>query len=323
MYLITGAAGFIGFHVSLELLKNNKIVIGVDNINNYYDQKIKYDRLKILKQFSKFKFLKINLNNKKNFSKKINRYKNKIEIIIHLAGQAGVRYSIINPSSYISNNIMSYIHLLEFFKNSSKIKLIMYASSSSIYGEIGSKSSISSQPQTKPISVYSASKLSMELISNAYCYLYKKKFIGVRFFSVYGPWGRPDMFYFKFLKKIKDNKPIEIYNYGNHHRSFTYIDDVVSNLMKLINKFKNQKRTVCDVFNIGNPNSISLKKFIKVLENRYGKKGNKKYTKKHLGDLTITKSNVKREKNIFGHEIKVSLNSGIEKLINWHRSYYK
>ena len=136
MYLITGAAGFIGFHVSLELLKNNKIVIGVDNINNYYDQKIKYDRLNILKQFSKFKFLKINLNNKKNFSKKINRYKNKIEIIIHLAGQAGVRYSIINPSSYISNNIMSYIHLLEFFKNSSKIKLIMYASSSSIYGEI-------------------------------------------------------------------------------------------------------------------------------------------------------------------------------------------
>ena len=141
MYLITGAAGFIGFHVSLELLKNNKIVIGVDNINNYYDQKIKYDRLKILKQFSKFKFLKIYLNNKKNFSKRINKYKNKIEIIIHLAGQAGVRYSIINPISYISNNIMSYVHLLEFFKNSSKIKLILYASSSSIYGEVGFKTS--------------------------------------------------------------------------------------------------------------------------------------------------------------------------------------
>ena len=120
MYLVTGAAGFIGFHLSLELLKKKEVVIGVDNINHYYDQKIKYDRLKILKQFSKFKFLKIDLNNKKNFSKKINRYKNKIEIIIHLAGQAGVRYSIINPSSYISNNIMSYVHLLEYFKNSSK-----------------------------------------------------------------------------------------------------------------------------------------------------------------------------------------------------------
>ena len=218
---------------------------------------------------------------------------------------------------------MSYVHLLEFFKNSSKIKLILYASSSSIYGEVGSKTSLSSQPQTNPISVYSASKLSMELISNAYHFLYKKNFIGVRFFSVYGPWGRPDMFYLKFLKKIKDNQPIEIYNYGNHHRSFTYIDDVVLNLMKLINKFKNHKRTVCDVFNIGNPNSISLKKFIKVLETTVGKKANKKYTKKHPGDVTITRSNIRREKKIFNHEIKVSLNRGIEKLINWHRSYYK
>ena len=131
------------------------------------------------------------------------------------------------------------------------------------------------------------------------------------------------MFYFKFLKKIRDNKTIKIYNFGNHHRSFTYIDDVVLNMMKIINKFENQKKNICDVFNIGNPNSISLKKFIKTLENEYGKKGNKIYTKKHLGDLTITKSNVKREKNIFRHEIKVPLNKGIEKLINWHRSYYK
>ena len=187
MYLITGAAGFIGFHISLELLKKNKLVIAVDNINDYYDQKIKYDRLKILKQFSKFKFFKVDLNNKKHFSKKLSRYKNKIETIIHLAGQAGVRYSIINPGSYIQNNIMSYVQLLEFFKDSSNIKLIMYASSSSIYGEVGSKASLSSQPQTNPISVYSASKLSMELISNVYHFLYKKNFVGVRFFSVYGP----------------------------------------------------------------------------------------------------------------------------------------
>ena len=198
MYLVTGAAGFIGFHLSLELLKKNKPVIGIDNINNYYDQKIKYDRLKILKKFSKFKFYKIDLNSKKNLYKKINKYKNKIEIIIHLAGQAGVRYSIINPSSYIQNNIMSYVQLLEFFKDSSKIKLIIYASSSSIYGEVGSKISLSSRPQTNPISVYSASKLSMELISKAYNSLYKMNFIGIRFFSVYGLWGRPDRFYFKF-----------------------------------------------------------------------------------------------------------------------------
>ena len=323
MYLITGAAGFIGFHISLELLKKNKVVIAIDNINNYYDKKIKYDRIKILKKFPKFKFFKIDLNDKKYLHKKINKYKNKIKVIIHLAGQAGVRYSIINPSSYIKNNIMSYVQLLEFFKNSSKINLIMYASSSSIYGEVGAKNSLSSQPQTNPISVYSASKLSMELISNAYHSLYKKNFVGIRFFSVYGPWGRPDMFYSKFLRNLKEKKSTEIYNFGNHHRSFTYIDDVILNLMKIINKFKNPKKNVCDVFNIGNPNSTSLKKFIKVLETKYGEKGNKKYTKKHLGDLITTRSNVEREKKIFKHEIKISLNKGIEKLVNWHRSYYE
>ena len=323
MYLITGAAGFIGFHISLELLKKNEKVIGVDNINNYYDKRIKYSRLKILKQFPKFKFFKIDLNNKKNFSKKINKYKNKIELIIHLAGQAGVRYSIFNPGTYIQNNIMSYVQLLEFFKNSSKNKLILYASSSSIYGEAGSKNTLSSEAQTKPISVYSASKLSMELISNVYNSLYKMNFIGVRFFSVYGPWGRPDMFYFKFLQKIKNNKPIEIYNFGNHHRSFTYIDDVVLNIMKLIKKFKNNKRSLCDIFNIGNPKSISLKKFIDVLEKSTGKKAKKIYTKKHPGDLTVTRSNVKREKNIFNHETRVPLKEGIMKLISWHKSYYK
>ncbi len=323
MYLITGAAGFIGFHISLELLKKNEKVIGVDNINNYYDKRIKYSRLKILKQFPKFKFFKIDLNNKINFSKKINKYKNKIELIIHLAGQAGVRYSIFNPGTYIQNNIMSYVQLLEFFKNSSKNKLILYASSSSIYGEAGSKIALSSEAQTKPISVYSASKLSMELISNVYNSLYKMNFIGVRFFSVYGPWGRPDMFYFKFLQKIKNNKPIEIYNFGNHHRSFTYIDDVVLNIMKLIKKFKNNKRSLCDIFNIGNPKSISLKKFIDVLEKSTGKKAKKIYTKKHPGDLTVTRSNVKREKNIFNHETRVPLKEGIMKLISWHKSYYK
>ena len=323
MYLVTGAAGFIGFHISLELLRKGEFIIAVDNINNYYDQKIKYDRLKILKQFSKFKFFKIDLNNKKYFYKKINKYKYKITTIIHLAGQAGVRYSIINPGSYIENNIMTYVRLLEFFKNSPKIKLIIYASSSSIYGEVGSKVGLSSQPQTNPISVYSASKLSMELISKAYHSLYKKNFVGIRFFSVYGPWGRPDMFYLKFLNNVKNNKTMEIYNFGNHHRSFTYIDDVVLNLMKIINKFKKHKKKICDVFNIGNPNSIGLKKFIKVLEAKYGKKGNKKYIRKHPGDLITTRSNIRREKIIFNHEIRVPLSKGIDELINWYRSYYK
>ena len=212
---------------------------------------------------------------------------------------------------------------MSFFKNSKKIKLIIYASSSSVYGEVNSKTSLSSKPQTSPISVYSASKLSMELISNAYNYLYKLNFVGIRFFSVYGPWGRPDMFYLKILNHIKKNKVIEVYNYGNHYRSFTYIDDVVINLMKIINKYKNYKKSFCEVFNIGNPNSVNLNKFIKLIELKLNKKAFKKYTKKHPGDLSKTKSSIGREKNIFGHEIKVSLNAGVDKLISWHKSYYK
>ena len=305
------------------MVKKNEQVIGIDNINDYYDQKIKHSRLKILKKFSRFKFFKIDLSKKKDIKKKITPYKNKIKVIIHLAGQAGVRYSVQNPTSYITNNIMSYIKLLEFFKSSSKLNLIIYASSSSIYGEIGSKKSLSSIPQNKPISVYSASKLSMELISHVYNYLYKINFIGVRFFSVYGPWGRPDMFYIKLLKSIKNNKSIKIYNFGKHHRSFTYIDDVVLNLIKIIHKFKNKKRSVCDIFNIGNSKSINLKKFINIIERKMNKKSKKIYTKRSLGDLLTTKTNVNREKKMFGHKIKVDLNEGVEKLIKWFRIYYK
>tara|TARA_Y100000590_G_scaffold88179_1_gene98990 strand:+ start:3546 stop:4514 length:969 start_codon:yes stop_codon:yes gene_type:complete len=322
MYLITGAAGFIGFHLSLSLLKKGEKIIGIDNINNYYDQKIKLDRLKILKKFSKFKFFKIDLKNNVLIKKKLNKQKSKIKFIVHLAGQAGVRYSINNPSTYINNNIAAYINLLEFFKGSTKLNLIIYASSSSIYGESGSKMSISSKPQTNPISVYSASKLSMELISKVYNHLYKINFIGVRFFSVFGPWGRPDMFYLKYLMRTKRKTSIKIYNYGNHYRSFTYIDDVISNLLKIINKFKN-KKNICDVFNIGNPNSIYLKKFIKRIEKINKKIPNKIFIKKQLGDLSTTKANVKREEKLFNHQVKISLDKGIKNLISWFNSYYK
>tara|TARA_B100000700_G_scaffold327227_1_gene441171 strand:- start:205 stop:1176 length:972 start_codon:yes stop_codon:yes gene_type:complete len=322
MYLVTGAAGFIGFHLSLFLLKKQKSVVGIDNINNYYNKKIKFDRLKILKKYPNFKFFKIDLKNKKTLSKKISKYKNKIDIIIHLAGQAGVRYSINNPITYIENNIISYINLLEFFKDESKPKLIIYASSSSIYGEKGSKESNSSKIQNNPISIYSASKLTMELISKVYNHLYKINFIGIRFFSVYGPWGRPDMFYLKFLERIKLKKTIYIYNYGKHYRSFTYIDDVVLNLFKIINKFGKKNINICDVFNIGNPISIHLKSLINIIEKKIGIKAKKKFVKKQPGDLTLTKSLVEREKRIFGHKTTTKLNYGIDELIKWYNNYY-
>ena len=321
MYLITGTAGFIGFHLALTLLKKGNVVIGLDNINNYYNKKIKLDRLKILKKYNKYKFLKIDIANDKPLKKGLNSYKNKIKYIIHLAGQAGVRYSIKNPITYIENNIKAYVNLLEIFKKSQTLKLFIYASSSSVYGEVSSKKSISSKPQVNPISVYSASKLSMELISKVYNFQYNINLIGVRFFSVYGPWGRPDMFYMKYLNSIKSNKPIKIYNFGNHHRSFTYIDDVILNLFKIINKFKNKK--VCEVFNIGNQNSIFLKNFIIALEKITKKKAKKVYINLQLGDLKTTKANISREKKIFNHEIKTSLEMGLRKLVTWYRNYYK
>ena len=321
MYLITGTAGFIGFHLALSLLKKGNVVIGLDNINNYYDKKIKLNRLNLLKKYSKFKFFKVDIVEEKILKKKLKRYVNKIKYVVHLAGQAGVRYSIINPTTYIENNVKAYVNLLEIFKKSQKLKLIIYASSSSVYGELSSKKSISSKPQVNPISVYSASKLSMELISKVYNFQYNINLIGVRFFSVYGPWGRPDMFYMKYLNSIKSNKPIKIFNFGNHHRSFTYIDDVILNLFKIINKFKNKK--VCEVFNIGNQNSIFLKNFIKVLEKITKKKAKKVYINLQLGDLKTTKANISREKKIFNHEVKTSLVTGLKKLVTWYRDYYK
>ena len=321
MYLITGTAGFIGFHLALTLLKKGNVVIGLDNINNYYNKKIKLDRLKVLKKYNKYKFLKIDIANELALKKGLSSYKNKIKYIIHLAGQAGVRYSIKNPITYIENNIKAHVNLLELFKKSQKLKLFIYASSSSVYGEVSSKKSISSKPQVNPISVYSASKLSMELISRVYNYQYNINLIGVRFFSVYGPWGRPDMFYMKYLNSIKNNKPIQIFNFGNHYRSFTYIDDVILNLFKIINKYKNIK--VCEVFNIGNHNSVFLKNFIKILEKYTKKKAKKIYINQQLGDLKITKANVSREKKIFGHSTKTSLETGLRKLVLWYRNYYK
>ena len=229
MYLITGAAGFIGFNYTLKLLKNRKMVIGIDNLNSYYNIKIKKDRLRILKKFPNFEFLYYDLNDR-NLYKKLDKYKNKIQYILHFAGQAGVRYSIANPGVYIKDNIMAYIKLLEYFKNANKLRLLLFASSSSVYGE--TRKNVSDLPQSRPISVYAASKLSMELISNVYMSIYKMKIIGLRFFTVFGPWGRPDMAYYKFVDSILKKKVVKIFNYGNHFRSFTYIDDAIHNILE-------------------------------------------------------------------------------------------
>ena len=318
--LITGSSGFIGFHIAKSELEKGNYVIGVDNLNEYYDVKIKEDRLKVLKKYKNFLFFKDDLNNN-NFYKKLKKYFNDIDVVIHLAGQAGVRYSIINPETYITNNILAYVKLLEFFKFSKKLRVLLFASSSSVYGEKGEKKSSNSSVD-KPISVYSASKISMELISNVYSKIYNINLIGLRFFTVYGPWGRPDMSYFKFLLMNKRKKPLEIYNYGKHQRSFTYIDDVILNLSKIINFYKKKKlKGVSSVFNLGNEKTIKLMDFIRTLEKVTNIKFKKKFVKKQLGDVEKTGANIKLEKNKFNLEFNHDLKEGLSKFYRWFKNY--
>jgi UDP-glucuronate 4-epimerase len=318
--LITGVAGFIGFYAAKRELEKGNYVIGVDNLNNYYEPKIKKDRLNILKKEKNFSFFKEDLNNK-NFYKKLKKYLKDIEVVIHLAGQAGVRYSIKNPESYILNNILAYIKLLEFFKFSKKLKTILYASSSSVYGEKG-ENTLSNISVNKPVSVYSASKISMELISNVYSKLYSMNLIGMRFFTVYGPWGRPDMSYFKFLILNKKKKYIEIYNFGKHQRSFTYIDDLVSNMFKILSFYKKtKKRGDSSVFNLGNEKTIKLMNFLKILEKVTNIKFKKKFVRKQMGDVEKTEANLMIEKKKFNFKFDYDLKNGLEKFHDWFKKY--
>lgn len=320
MYLITGCCGFIGMHLALKLLKQNKKVIGIDNLNNYYNKEIKRERLKKIKKFKNFKFMYGDLKNKSTY-KKLKSYNNKVVFIIHFAGQAGVRYSIKNPQAYVDDNIKSYINLLENFKHSRKLKAIIYASSSSVYGNI--KKNFSNRLNNRPISVYAATKLTMELLSNAYFHLYKLKCVGLRFFTVYGPYGRPDMAYFKFCKNIITNKMIKIYNRGNHHRSFTYIDDVIDNVMLVMANLRKINFNKNPVFNIGNPHSVSLLSFVSKLESLIGKKSRKVYISKQPGDVLKTSANINLEKRLFSFKFKISLEEGLKNFINWFRKYHE
>ena len=314
MILITGCAGFIGFHVASFYLKKGIKIIGIDNINNYYNTKYKFQRLKILEKNKNFKFIKCDLKIKKSLNK-LNIYKKKINYIIHLAGQAGVRYSLKNPSSYIKNNIEAYIYLLEYFKNQRKLKLILYASSSSVYGEeLKSKT----DSYGKMISVYAVSKKTLEDISFVYHKIYRMNFIGMRFFTVYGPYGRPDMSIFKFFNSISRNKKIEVYNYGNHSRSFTYISDIVENIHKLILYLKrNNKKHICRVVSIGNPNSIDLKYVIKLIEKFSYKKSQKKMLPLQTGDIIKTRAKMKKEIAKYKFKFKVNIENGISNFSKW------
>jgi len=317
--LVTGCAGFIGFHLSLFLLKKNIKVIGIDNINEYYDVRLKKDRLKILKTYKKFSFNKFDLINKKKIDLIIK--KNGIKIIIHLAAQAGVRYSIKNPNSYFKNNLEVFFNILEVSRFN-KINHLVFASTSSVYGDNFNFPSKEDFNTDKPLSFYAATKKSNEIMAYTYSNIFKLPCTGLRFFTVYGPYGRPDMALFKFTKNILENKKIELFNNGNHARDFTYIDDVVDGIFSIINKPEKQKIPF-SIFNIGNGNSKKLKEYINLIEKNLGLKAKIVKLPLQKGDIKKTSSDITKLNLCTGYNAKINIEVGIKKFIDWYKEYYK
>ena len=312
--LVTGAAGFIGYHLSMSLLKDGFDVYGLDNINDYYDVNLKHSRLNKLKKFSNFNFHKLDISNYEDLSnvfKEINPYK-----VINLAAQAGVRYSIENPFAYMTSNIVGFLNIIELCRHFS-VEGLIYASSSSVYGG-NKKIPFSVEDRVDdPISFYAASKRSNELIANTYSHLYGLHTTGLRFFTVYGPWGRPDMAMFIFADKISRGEKIEVYNNGNMKRDFTYIDDIINGIRASIDK--NYK---CEIFNLGNNKSEELMHIVSSIENSLGKKALIDFKPIQPGDVKKTNANIDKSKKLLGYAPTINVDFGIEKFISWYKDYH-
>ncbi len=332
--LLTGAAGFIGFHLAQRLLQEkDNLILGIDNINDYYDTQLKMDRLENLKTDKRFQFEKINIANKEQLDALVEKFQP--SVVIHLAAQAGVRYSIINPAAYVESNLVGFANILELSHNL-KVKHLIYASSSSVYGANKKIPFQESDSVDHPVSLYAATKKSNELMAHTYSNLYKIPTTGLRFFTVYGPWGRPDMAYFSFTKAIYENKPINVFNNGDMERDFTYIDDIVDGIIRLIDlppvensdwNFENPDPATSfapyRVLNIGNNQPVRLLDFIHTLENLIGKEAEKKFLPMQPGDVKTTFANIDRLNKLTGFKPQTSIETGLKKFVEWYKQYYK
>lgn len=317
--LITGCAGFIGYHLSKKLLENKKLNIhGIDNLNKYYDIKIKKDRLKILNKKKNFHFENIDITNKKKID--LIFKKNKYEVVINLAAQAGVLYSIKNPETYLKNNIEGFFNILSASKKFN-IKHLIFASTSSVYGPANIFPLKENDNTDKPLSFYAATKKSNEVMAHSFSNVYKLPCTGLRFFTVYGPMGRPDMALFKFTRAILDKKKMYLNNNGNHVRDFTYIDDIVSGIIKLIN-IPPKKKIPFEIFNIGNSSPKKLKSFLFEIENYLGIKAKIKYRALQVGDIYKTHASVDKLKIKTGYKASTEIRAGIKKFIDWYKEYF-
>ena len=328
---ITGSSGFIGFHVAKRYLDKGFKVYGFDSMNSYYDVKLKRSRLNILKKYKNFSFTKGNLENQKKLNSSINKFKP--SIIIHLAAQAGVRYSIKNPKIYLNSNIIGTFNVIECAKKL-KIKHLIIGSSSSVYGANKKFPFQEIDKTDRQISFYAATKKSTENIAHSYSSLWKIPITVLRFFTVYGPWGRPDMAYFKFTKNILRGKKIDVYNKGKMYRDYTYIDDIVDGIVKLTNKIpklnsskKYKNDSISHVapirtLNIGNTKKVLLSDFISAIEKSLNKKAVKRFLPMQKGDVYSTLSDSSLLRRITGYNPKTKYKDGIKKFLNWYLDYY-
>ncbi len=313
--LVTGSAGFIGFHVSKRLLEMGESVVGVDNLNEYYDVNLKKARLEILKSYNDFTFYKEDIQNFQALEGVFETHN--LDFICNLAAQAGVRYSLKAPFSYQKSNLDGFLTLLELARKYS-VKNFVYASSSSVYGDNKKVPFSVDDRVDTPVSLYAATKKANELIAHAYSHLYQIPCTGLRFFTVYGPWGRPDMALFLFTDAILKKRPINVYNYGNMKRDFTYIDDIVDGTIAAL------KRAVpYEIFNLGNSQSVELLDFIRILEEVLGQEAQKNMTPIQPGDVPETAADIRKSRELLGFDPKTPLEKGIRRFVRWYREYYK
>lgn len=336
--LITGIAGFIGFHLVKKLSKDNSLdIIGLDNINSYYDENLKFGRLSELglsrneieynkinhsKKIDNLRFIKLNIEDTDAILQlfKIEQF----DFVINLAAQAGVRYSLKNPYTYIDSNILGFLSILEACRNY-PVKHLIFASSSSVYG-LNDKIPFNENDKVdSPASLYAATKKSNELMAHAYSHIYRIPSTGVRFFTVYGPWGRPDMAYFLFTKRIINGETIDIYNNGKMMRDFTYIDDIVYGLKKILNKIpkKDNNKLAFRIFNIGNNTPVNLMNFISILEQKIGMKAHKRFLPMQSGDVVKTYADINALQEEIGFKPSTQLEIGLSNFVDWYRDYYQ
>ncbi|SHH47112.1 NAD-dependent epimerase [Clostridium grantii] len=331
--LMTGAAGFIGFHLSTLLLDHDYQVIGIDNLNDYYDPKLKENRLKQLQTNNNFIFHKVDLKDKSDIDNIFENYKP--DYVINLAAQAGVRYSITNPYAYVDSNLIGFMNILEACRNY-PVKHLLYASSSSVYGGNKVAPFSTNHNVDHPVSLYAATKKSNELMAHTYSHLYNIPTTGLRFFTVYGPWGRPDMAYFSFTNNILEDKTINVFNHGKMERDFTYVDDIVEGIYKLLPlapKSNEEWDEVKDdlsssfapykIYNIGNNQPVQLEKFISVLEDKLDKKAVKNYMDMQPGDVLRTYADVSDLEKDIDFKPSTSIEDGLGKFVEWYKEYYK